>query len=59
VRLALIEEFDPPVRMDVVLSRLDSPLARADFDAGVVEITAHEYETVLSVASLARDGDAA
>jgi hypothetical protein len=38
--------------MNLVLSRLDpAAKARADFDAGVVLITAHEYETVLAVAA--------
>ena len=52
VLLAHVEEWDTPVPMNVVLSRLDpSAKARADFDAGVVRITAHEYETVLAVAA--------
>jgi hypothetical protein len=38
--------------MDIVLSSLDpSAKARADFEAGVVRIIAHEYETVLAVAA--------
>jgi hypothetical protein len=49
--LAAVEEWDPPIPMSLVLSRLDSPSARADFEAGVVEISAHEYETVLAVAA--------
>ena len=51
VALTQIEEWDAPVPMDVVLSRLDaSAKAKADFDVGVVRITDHEYETVLAVA---------
>jgi hypothetical protein len=38
--------------MKTVLSHLDpAASARADFEAGVVRITAHEYETVLAVAA--------
>jgi hypothetical protein len=52
VLLAQVEEWDPPVPMNTVLSHLDpSPEARADFEAGVVLITAHEYETALAVAA--------
>ena len=52
VLLAQVEEWDPPVAMDVVLSRLDpAAKARPDFEAGVVRITAHEHETVLAVAA--------
>jgi hypothetical protein len=53
VSLARVEQWDPPVRMNVVLSRLDpSAKAKADFEVGVVRITEHEYETVLAVAAL-------
>jgi hypothetical protein len=52
VQLAGIEEWDPPVPMNIVLSNLDpSAKARADFETGVVRITAHEHETVLAVAA--------
>jgi hypothetical protein len=52
VLLTHVEQWDPPVPMNIVLSRLDpAAKARADFDAGVVLITAHEYETVLAVAA--------
>jgi hypothetical protein len=52
VLLAQVEEWDPPVPMNIVLSRLDPAAnAKADFEAGVVRITAHEYETVLAVAA--------
>jgi hypothetical protein len=52
VLLAQVEEWDPPVPMSIVLSHLDPAAnARADFEAGVVRITAHEYETVLAVAA--------
>jgi hypothetical protein len=37
--------------MSAVLSQIESPAARADFEAGVVEITADEYETALAVAA--------
>jgi hypothetical protein len=52
VLLAQVEEWDPPVPVSTVLAQLD-PVegARADFEWGVVRITAHEYETALSVAA--------
>ena len=38
--------------MSAVLSQLDPPeKAKADFEAGLVRITAHEYETALAVAA--------
>ena len=52
VLLAHVEVWDPPVPMDTVLSQLDpSENAKGDFEAGVVRITAHEYETALAVAA--------
>jgi hypothetical protein len=52
VLLAEVEEWDPPVPMSAVLSQIDtSEGARADFDVGVVRITANEYETALAVAA--------
>ena len=51
VTLAHVEHWDPPVPMQTVLSRIDSPEARADFEAGVVLITAGEYDTALAVAA--------
>jgi hypothetical protein len=52
VLLARVEEWDPPVAMSTVLSRIDrSAGARADFEVGVVRITADEYETALAVAA--------
>ena len=52
VLLAQVEDWDPPVPMNTVLSQLDpSEKAKADFQAGVVRITAHEYETALAVAA--------
>lgn len=52
VLLAQIEEWDPPVPMHTVLSQIDPPGdAKADFQAGVVRITANEYETALAVAA--------
>jgi hypothetical protein len=51
VSLAQVEQWDAPVPMDVVLSRLDSSAkAKADFEFGVVRIIQHEYETVLAAA---------
>jgi len=37
--------------MHAVLSRIDSETARADFESGVVRITAGEFETALAVAA--------
>ena len=45
------EEWDPPVPINAVLSQIDpAENAKADFQAGVVRITANEYETALAVA---------
>lgn len=52
VLLAQVEEWDPPVPMKTVLSQIDpAENAKADFDVGVVRITAHEFETALAVAA--------
>jgi hypothetical protein len=52
VLLAQVEEWDPPVPMDIVLSQIDpAENAKADFAAGIVRITASEYETALAVAA--------
>ena len=52
VLLAQVEVWDPPVPMNTVLSRIDpADNAKADFEAGVVRITAGEYETALAVAA--------
>jgi hypothetical protein len=52
VSLAQVEEWDPPVPMNAVLSQLDRPdTARADFERGVVRISANEFETALAVAA--------
>jgi hypothetical protein len=52
VSLAQVEEWDPPAPMNIVLSQLDpAENAKADFQAGVVRITAHEYETARAVAA--------
>ena len=52
VLLAQVEEWDPPVPMSAVLSQMDpAEKAKAEFDAGVVRITANEYETALAVAA--------
>ena len=50
--LAHVEEWDPPVPIDAVLSEIDTAGgAKADHDAGVLRITANEYETTLAVAA--------
>ena len=52
VSLAEVKEWDPPVPMNAVLSQIDpAENARADFETGVVRITAHEFETALAVAA--------
>jgi hypothetical protein len=52
VSLVRIEEWAPPVPMHAVLSQIDtSQNARADFDTGVVGITANEFETAVAVAA--------
>jgi hypothetical protein len=51
VVLAWVEEWDPPVSMNTVLAQIDSPEAKADFQAGVVLITPGEYDTALAVAA--------
>lgn len=52
VLLAQVEKWDPPVPMSTVLSQLNpAEKAKADFQAGVVRITANEYETALAVAA--------
>jgi hypothetical protein len=52
VLLAQVEEWDPPVPMNTVLSQIGpAGNARADFEKGVVRITANEYETALAVAA--------
>jgi hypothetical protein len=54
VLLARIEAWDPPVPMSAVLAQVDrSEGARADFEHGVIRITAGEYETALRVAGRA------
>ena len=55
VLLAQVEPWDPPVPMETVLSQIDpADKAKADFDVGVVRITAGEYETALAVAARRR-----
>lgn len=52
VLLVELEEWDPPVPMSAVLSQIDTAEgARADFEMGVVRITANEYETAVAVAA--------
>ena len=54
VLLDHVEEWDPPIPMSTVLAQIDpAENARADFEAGVVRITANEYETALVVAARA------
>ena len=50
VSLAHVQEWDPHVSMHAVLAAIGpSGTAKADFSAGVVRITAEEYETALAV----------
>jgi hypothetical protein len=52
VLLAELEEWDPPVPISAVLSQIDpAEKARADFEVGVVRITANEYATAVGVAT--------
>jgi hypothetical protein len=52
VLLAHIKEWDPPVPINTVLSQIDpAGGAKADHEAGVLRITANEYETTLAVAA--------
>jgi hypothetical protein len=51
VLLTQVVEWGPTVAMSAVLSKIGSPEARADFEAGVVRITASEYEAALAVAA--------
>jgi hypothetical protein len=51
VLLGQVETWNPPIPMGSVLAHIDSPEARSDFEAGVVRITAGEYETAVAVAA--------
>ncbi len=52
VLLTQVEEWDPPVPMSAVLARIGpSETATAEFEAGVVRITAGEYEAAVAVAA--------
>jgi hypothetical protein len=52
VLLAQVEEWNPPVPIATVLSQIDpAESAKADFQAGVVRITPHEYEIALAVSA--------
>ena len=52
VLLTQVVEWDPPVPMKTVLSRIGpSENAKADFRAGVVRSTATEYAAALAVAA--------
>jgi hypothetical protein len=62
VLLAHVEEWDPAVPMDQVVRRIDptgsNPIVQANaaagFSAGVVLITAREYESALALSSEAQ-----
>jgi hypothetical protein len=57
VLLSHVEEWDPPVAMDIVVPRIDPEAsnpyvqrnAKVGFQRGVIRITAHEYQTVMAV----------
>ena len=52
VLLRAVEEWDPPVPMATVLANIGpSETAKADFDAGIVRISASEYEAALAAAA--------
>jgi hypothetical protein len=52
VSLCQVAEWDPRVPMSAVLSQIDrSEGARAEFETGVVRITANEFETAVAVAT--------
>jgi hypothetical protein len=52
VLLAQVEEWDPPVPVSAVLSRIDpSERAKGEFGSGVVRITAGEFAAALGVAA--------
>jgi hypothetical protein len=52
VLLTKVTEWDPPVPMKTVLSRIDrSEGARADFHWGVVRTTAREFDAAIAVAA--------
>jgi hypothetical protein len=51
VLLAEVEEWEPPAPMAAVLARIASDTAKAEFDTGVVRISAREYATAVAVAA--------
>ena len=52
VVLTRVEEWNPPVPVVAVLARIDpAENARADFEAGVVRITPHEYQAAVAVSA--------
>jgi len=52
VSLRHVEAWDPPVPMAAVLAEMDpSQKAKADFEAGVVGISAEEFATAIAVAT--------
>jgi hypothetical protein len=51
VSLAQVQEWDPPVPINAVLLKIDSESARADFETGVVRITADEFEAAVGLAT--------
>ena len=53
VLLSQVKEWDPPVPMSTVLPLIPGETAKADFELGVVRITADEYETALGVSGRA------
>jgi hypothetical protein len=57
VSLTRVEEWDPPVPMEGVLTEIGpSETTKADFQAGVVGITDTEYAAALTVAARTRSG---
>ena len=52
VLLSQVEQWNPPVPATTVLLQLNpAENATSDFQAGVVRITRHEYETVLALSA--------
>jgi hypothetical protein len=52
VLLCAVDEWNPPVPVSAVMSQIDpAENAKGDFQAGVVRITAHEYQTALAVSA--------
>jgi EVE domain len=52
VLLSAVEEWNPAVPMDTVLPQIDpAENAKGDFQAGVLRISPHEYQTVLAAST--------